>query len=118
MFELTQMMIEAVRNGDREQLEALRATVIAMFAEFFNPVDENGLPVGERAQAGGSNLAGLIIGITIAAVVGVAVAIPVINDVVAGSNATGTTKTVLDLLDLFVSLLILVAIAAPLMRRA
>lgn len=68
-----------------------------------------------RAQ---SNLAGLIIGITIAAVIGIAVAIPVINDVIADSNASGTTLTILDLLDLFVGLLILVAIAAPLMRRA
>lgn len=68
----------------------------------------------ERAQ---SNLAGLFVGILIAAVIGVAVVIPVINDVTASANLTGTTDTVVGLLPLFVGLMLLVAIAAPLMRR-
>lgn len=72
-------------------------------------------PADNRAQAG--NLASLIIGLTIAAVIAISVAIPVINNVIADSNVTGTTSTILNLLDLFISLLLLVAIASPLMRR-
>lgn len=101
MFGFSQAIVSSYRGGDLGPSEA-RALLASM-------------GFGDRAETG--NLAGLIIGITIAAVVGVAVAIPVINDVVADSNATGTTLTVLDLLDLFVGLLILVAIASPLMRR-
>lgn len=53
----------------------------------------------------------------VAAILGVAVAIPVILNVINQSNVTGTTKTVLDLVPLFVGLLLLVALAGPLMRR-
>lgn len=68
----------------------------------------------ERAQG---NIGGLFIGIMVAAILGVAVAIPVILDVINDSNVTGTTKTVLDLVPLFVGLLLLIALAGPLMRR-
>ena len=68
----------------------------------------------DRAQG---NIGGLFIGIMVAAILGVAVAIPVILDVINDSNVTGTTKTVLDLVPLFVGLLLLVALAGPLMRR-
>jgi hypothetical protein len=91
------------------------AGVIRTLAAADNP---SAVAKTERAQmGGGTNLAGLIIGIVIAAVIGIAVGIPVINDVINDSNASGTTKTILDLLDLFIGLLILVAIASPLMRR-
>jgi len=53
----------------------------------------------------------------VAAILGVGVAIPVILDVIESSNVTGTTATVLDLVPLFVGLLLLVALAGPLMRR-
>jgi hypothetical protein len=68
-------------------------------------------------RSGQTNLVGLIIGITVAAIVGVAVAIPVMNDVIATANLSGTTATVVGLLPLFVGLMLLVAIASPLMRR-
>lgn len=67
-----------------------------------------------RAQ---TNLAGLFIGILVAAVIGIAVFIPVVNDVIASSNVTGTTKTILDLLPMFGGLLLLIGLASPLMRR-
>lgn len=124
LFEFTHMALEVARNDDREAARALLSALwlrFLMFAEagldVLAGVEESLFGrsvVAERAQG---NLAGLVIGITISAVVAVAVAIPVINDVTASSNATGTTKTVLDLLDLFVALLILVAIASPLMSR-
>lgn len=63
------------------------------------------------------NIGGLFIGIMVAAILGVAVAIPVVQDVINDSNVTGTTKTVLDLVPLFIGLLLLVALAGPLMRR-
>lgn len=124
LFEFTHMALEVSRNGDAEEARAMLNAVLMrlmLFAEagldVLAGVEEflfGRSVVAERAQG---NLAGLVIGITISAVVAVAVAIPVINDVVASSNATGTTQTVLDLLDLFVALLILVAIASPLMSR-
>jgi hypothetical protein len=67
-----------------------------------------------RAQ---TNLTGLMIGILIAAIVAIQVFIPVVNDAIASSNATGTTKTILELLPLFAALLVLVSQASPLMRR-
>jgi hypothetical protein len=53
----------------------------------------------------------------VAAILGVSVAIPVILDVIDQSNVTGTTATVLDLVPLFIGLLLLIAVAGPLMRR-
>jgi len=68
----------------------------------------------DKAQG---NIGSLFIGIMVAAILGVGVAIPVILDVINDSNVTGTTATVLDLVPLFVGLLLLVALAGPLMRR-
>lgn len=65
----------------------------------------------------GTNLSGLFMGILVAAIIGVAVVIPVILDVVNNSSATGNTLTILNLLPLFVALLLLVALAGPVMRR-
>ena len=67
-----------------------------------------------RAQG---NIGGLFIGIMVAAILGVAVAIPVILDVINDSGITGTTATVVDLVPLFIGLLLLIALAGPLMRR-
>lgn len=53
----------------------------------------------------------------VAAILGIAVAIPVILDVINDSGVTGTTATVLDLVPLFIGLLLLIALAGPLMRR-
>lgn len=64
-----------------------------------------------------TNLVGLFLGLLIAAIVAIQVFIPVVTDAVASSNVTGTTATILELLPLFAGLLLLVALAAPLMRR-
>jgi hypothetical protein len=64
----------------------------------------------KRGQMGGT--AGLVIGVMIAIIVIVAVALPVTEDVVADSNSTGTTATILDLLPLFLGLAALVTVAA------
>jgi hypothetical protein len=69
---------------------------------------------GARAQG---NIGSLFIGVMVAAILGVGVAIPVVLDVIDQANVTGTTATVLDLVPLFVALLLLVALAGPLMRR-
>lgn len=67
-----------------------------------------------RAQG---NIGSLFIGVMVAAILGIGVAIPVILDVINESNVDGTTATVLNLVPLFVALLLLVALAGPLMRR-
>jgi len=66
---------------------------------------------------GQSNLVGLFIGLMIATIVAVQVFIPVVNDAIASSNVSGTEKTILELLSLFAALLLLIALASPLMRR-
>lgn len=68
-----------------------------------------------RAQ--GTNLTGLFIGLMIAAIVAVEVFIPVVLQAVNNSNASGNTLTILELLPLFGALLLLIALAGPLMRR-
>lgn len=70
-----------------------------------------------RSNRAQGNIGSLFIGIMVAAILGVGVAIPVILDVINNSNASGTTRTVLELVPLFVGLLLLVALAGPLMRR-
>lgn len=70
-----------------------------------------------RGQTRGTNLVGLIMGILIAAIVGVAAAIPVIQDVIDSANLTGNVATIVGLIPLFIGLLLLVALASPLMRR-
>lgn len=71
-----------------------------------------------RAQmSGGGSLAGLMIGVLIAAIIAINVFIPVVNDAIANSNVSGTTQTILSLLGLFAALLVLVSLAGPLMGR-
>lgn len=53
----------------------------------------------------------------ISVILGVSVAIPVINTALEDANVSGNTETVLDLLPLFIGLLLLIALAGPLMRR-
>lgn len=78
---------------------------------------EKGRGFLSRRSTAQGNIGGLFIGIMVAAILGVAVAIPVVQDVINDSNVTGTTETVLDLVPLFIGLLLLVALAGPLMRR-
>jgi uncharacterized membrane-anchored protein YitT (DUF2179 family) len=59
----------------------------------------------------------LFIGILIAALVVLQVFIPVTNEMIASSGITGTTLQVAELLPLFASLILLIAMAGPLMRR-
>ena len=70
----------------------------------------------KRAQMGG-NMVSLFIGLLIAAIVVLQVFIPVINDAIASSGLTGTPQTIVELLPLFAALLLLIALAGPLMRR-
>lgn len=65
--------------------------------------------MNKRGMAGA---AGVVIGVMIAIIVIVAVALPVTEDVIAQSTSTGTTATILDLLPLFLGLAALVTVAA------
>lgn len=68
----------------------------------------------DRAQ---SNLTGLIVGIAVAAIVGVGVGIPIINDVINSANLSGITATVVGFIPVMLGLLIFVATASPIMSR-
>jgi len=68
----------------------------------------------ERAQG---NLSSLFVGIMVASIMGVAVVIPVVNDIIAQANLSGTEQTIVTLIPLFIALLLLVSLASPLMRR-
>ena len=59
----------------------------------------------------------MFIGILIAALVVLQVFIPVTTDMIASSGIDGTTLQIAELLPLFASLLLLIAMAGPLMRR-
>ncbi|MCG1002870.1 MULTISPECIES: hypothetical protein [Halobacterium] len=72
---------------------------------------------GERAQTGAGNLVGLIIGVTISAIVGVGVGVPIMNDVIADANLTGTTALIAGFIPVMLVLMVFVATAAPIMRR-
>jgi hypothetical protein len=72
------------------------------------------IPTEERGQG---NLTGLIIGIAVAAIVGVGVGIPVINDVINSAGLTGITATVVGFIPIMLGLLIFVAAASPIMNR-
>lgn len=70
----------------------------------------------DRGQMG-TNMVGLFIGLLIAAIVVLNVFIPVVNDAIASSGISGTEQTIVELLPLFAVLLLLIALAGPLMRR-
>lgn len=72
----------------------------------------------DRAQMGGGNLIRLVIGIAVAVIVTVGVAIPITNDVIASANLTGLTATVVGFIPVMLGVLIFVATVAPIMNRA
>lgn len=100
-------------TGGREALDDL-VELLARAAERLEMEVAIARRMGARGQ---TNLVGLILGVLIAGIVAISVFIPVINDQIANSNVTGTTKTILDLLPLFAALLVMIALASPLMNR-
>lgn len=70
-----------------------------------------------KYERGQGNLIGLFIGITIATIVGVGVVIPLMNDQMQSTTFQNSmTETVVGYIPLFVGLLLLVGVAAPMMR--
>lgn len=59
---------------------------------------------------------GLFVGVMVAVVIGAGATIPILVDAIAGSGASGTTATVMGLVPLFVAVLLLVALARPLLK--
>jgi len=74
---------------------------------------ERDFQAAQRGQM--TNLTQLVIGILISGLVIMEVFIPVISD--AAANLSGTEGTIANLLPLFAVLLLLIALAAPLMSR-
>lgn len=70
-----------------------------------------------RGQAGAGNLVGLIIGVTIAAIVGIGVGVPIMNQVINDANLSGTVALIAGFIPVMLTLMVFVATAAPIMRR-
>jgi len=68
-------------------------------------------------KKGQQGLVGAFIGIMVAVIVGVGVAIPVIQDTITNASLSGTTLTVVNLLPLLLAVVLLVAIAALIVVR-
>jgi len=64
--------------------------------------------VKRKAQSG---LSGAFIGIMIAVIIGVGVAIPVVTQTIDNTTLTGTTLTILNYLPLLMAVVLLVAVA-------
>jgi len=58
-----------------------------------------------------SSLTDLFLGITVAVIIGVGIAIPIILEVITASNITGLTATILQYLPVFIGVVLLVALA-------
>jgi hypothetical protein len=106
-------------------LLAVKAQLIADFTALKQELElvrQQALTEGIRQKRmydrGQTNLGNLFIGIMIAAIIAIRVFIPTVQDAIASSNVSGTTKTILDMLSLFAALLLLISLASPLMRRA
>jgi len=73
------------------------------------------LDIIHLSSIGGVNMSPLVmgmIGAMIAVIIGVSVAIPVINETITDANLTGTTGTIIGYLPLILAIVILVAIVA------
>ena len=69
---------------------------------------------GKRGQGG---LVAAFISILVATIVGVGVAIPVVQDTINNVTLTGTTATIVNLIPLMIALVLFVAIAALITLR-
>lgn len=81
---------------------------------------KHGLRGGLRRAAtdrGQSNVSGMMINVMVAAILGVGVAIPVILDVINDSNISGTTLVIVTLIPVMLGVLLIVAVARPIMTR-
>lgn len=73
--------------------------------------------ISKMNRKGQQGLVGAFIGIMVAVIVGVGVAIPVIQDTIINASLTGTTLTVVNLLPLLLAVVLLVAIAGLISLR-
>ena len=69
-------------------------------------------------KKGQTGLVAAFIGLMIAVIVGVGVAIPVIKDTIINSSITGTTKTILDYLPLMLAVVLFVGVAALIYNKS
>lgn len=69
-----------------------------------------------RGQTGTGGLIRLAIGIAVATIVGVGVAIPIVNDVTASANLTGLTALVVGFIPVMIAVLIFVGTVSPIMN--
>lgn len=57
------------------------------------------------------NLSDMFLGVTVATIIGVGVAIPVITETISAANITGIAATILTYLPVFIAVVLLVALA-------
>lgn len=70
-----------------------------------------------RGNGLSSGIGKLFIKVMVTVILGVAVAIPVVLEVIEQADVDGTTAIVLGLVPLFIALILLVSLAKPMMRR-
>jgi len=63
------------------------------------------------SKKGQSGLVGAFIGVMVAGIVAIGVAIPIITSTISTANLTGTTKTIVDYSPMMIGLVFFVAIA-------
>jgi len=79
--------------------------------------EESDFAQANRAQMAGGNLVSTVLGIAVAVIVAVGVSIPIVNDVIADSNLTGITATVVGFIPVMLGVLIFVATVGPIMSQ-
>jgi len=107
-------MVVAKYGDLREQIDIALAEAWANTDSSLDAPKQGFLAGARRGQG---NLTSLFIGIMVAAIMGVAVVIPVVQDIISDANLSGTVATIVELIPLFIGLLLLVSLASPLMRR-
>ena len=99
--------------------EAWRAAFLARTRMGFDVaaqlVEGDGFVKADRAQMAGGGLVSTVLGIAVATIVGVGVSIPIVNDIIADSNLTGLTATIVGFIPVMLGVLIFVATVGPIM---
>lgn len=114
LFTLLAMLLSPLPDRIRAAFLARVRMGFDVASELFGRSD---FAQAERAQMAGGNLVSTVLGIAVAVIVGVGVSIPVVNDVLASSNITGLTATIVGFIPVMLGVLIFVATVGPIMGQ-
>jgi hypothetical protein len=114
LFALLAMLLSPLPDAWSAAIMSRVRMGYAVAAEF---TEESDFVQAERAQMAGGNLVSTVLGIAVAVIVAVGVSIPIVNDVIADSNMTGITATVVGFIPVMLGVLIFVATVGPIMSQ-